>query len=587
MLVVVIGLLAVVICGRLIHLQGFRHVQFTKKVASQSVMREDIQPRPGDIFDRHGRLLASSVNTRSLYVVPSRIENPWQVSQKLSEVLQIDPDRLFERISINQSKQFAWVKRRLTLAEVDLVKGLELPSAIFGFRNEYLRRYPQGELGAQVIGLRNIDGIGQGGIEQSLDSTLRGKVGWRELIQDARGHVIDMQPSAELPPEPGQDVMLTLDTVIQLYTEQAIDELVKQFQPVSCCAVVLSPRTGEVLAMTSRPTFDPNFPDKVAPDAWKNRVVTDMYEPGSTFKPMVVAWALQQGLIQRDETFNCENGAYQMGRRLLHDHHPYGQLSLTDVLVKSSNIGMAKIGERLTNEGLYSLASNFGFGRKTGIELPSEETGLLRPIREWTSYSTGSIPMGQELSTTPIQMIAAFSALANGGRLVAPHLILRIGQEGQPQRAILSSDLIRADIADWLTQNVLTEVVRRGTGRKAQLGTYTVFGKTGTAQKIDPLTGQYSRHHNISSFICGGPAESPEALVLVTVDQPTQGGDGFGGTVAAPTAAKILESTLRQLQIPSVPTLRSAMKESHLPVKPRTPRWNVPAPSETRSHRRD
>ena len=552
-------LLGLAICGRLIQLQGFKHTQFSHKVARQSLVREDVLARPGDIFDRHGRLLATSINSRSLFLIPKQIENPRQVADQLGQALNLNPDQLFERIGLNQAKHFLWVKRRMSAVEVEKVKELRLPPQIFGFRDEYLRRYPQGAMAAQVLGLRDIDGHGRGGIEQSLNRTLAGRNGWRELIRDAQGRIIDVQPSAEEPPQPGEAVTLTLDAVIQLFTERALDEVVEQFQPHACCAVVLSAETGEVLAMASRPTFDPNTPEGAAAEAWKNRVITDIYEPGSTFKPCVVAWALEKQVVKRDDVFNCEQGEYRMGRRLLHDHHPYGDLSVTDILVKSSNIGMAKIGERLTNQGLYNAAISFGFGRPTGIELPAEEAGLVRPLKEWTSYSTGSIPMGQEISSTPLQIISAYSALANRGRLVSPHLVLRMGSDSSRPAPIIVSEVVQAEIAEWLTQQVLTEVIKRGTGRKAQGKAYEMFGKTGTAQKQDPQTGLYSKTLNISSFICGGPAEHPQALVLVTVDQPSRGGDGFGGTVAAPAAAKILEKTLQQQRVPSTTTIRSVL----------------------------
>lgn len=549
------------ICVRLIQLQGFKHTQFAARVVRQSLVREDVVARPGDIFDRHGRLLATSINSRSLFVIPRQIEEPRDVARKLAGALNLDGDQLVERIELNQAKHFLWIKRRLSATEVEKIKDLELPAETFGFRDEYLRQYPQGSLAAQVIGLRDIDGEGRGGVEQSLNATVAGRKGWRELIRDAQGRVIDVQPAAEEAPQPGLPVTLTLDAVIQLFTEQALDEVVTQFKPQACCAVVLAVETGEVLAMASRPTFDPNFPEAAAADAWKNRVITDIYEPGSTFKPCVVAWALQKQKLRHDDVFHCEQGEYRMGRRVLHDHHPYGELSVTDILVKSSNIGMAKIGERLTNDGLYAAAMSFGFGRRTGIELPMEEPGVVRPLAEWTSYSTGSIPMGQEISATPLQIISAYSALANRGRLISPHLVLRVGEEQSSPSPVIVSEVVQAEIADWLTRSVLTEVIKRGTGRKAVVKSYEIFGKTGTAQKLDPQTGLYSKALNISSFVCGGPADHPQALVLVTVDQPSGGGDGFGGTVAAPAAAKILEKTLQQLRVPAGTTIRSVLQK--------------------------
>ncbi len=431
--------------------------------------------------------------------------------------------------------------------------GLKLAKEMYGFRDEYLRQYPQGKMAVHVLGFRDIDGKGQGGIEQSFDEIIRGTDGTRVLVRDARGRVIDVQESIAKAPRHGRTVVLTLDAVIQLYAERELDRIVHDWQPKHAGAIVLDPHTGEILAMASRPTFDPNDPIDVPPAAWKNFNIASVYEPGSTFKPFIVAWTLKYGLIERDETIHCENGAYPMGRRLLHDHHPYGELSLTDILVKSSNIGMAKIGERLTNPKLSEAVTAFGFGQPTGIELPGEVAGLVRPLGDWDEYSTGSIPMGHELAVTPLQLIAAHAALASGGSLMRPHLVLRHtdavlpeGAASPPVRSEASvvSPVISSDIARWLVQGPMVEVVNRGTGRRAKLEDYTVFGKTGTAQKLDPETGGYSQDRDVCSFVCGVPADDPQLLVLIVVDEPTLGENHGGGTVAAPHAARLLKEAL-------------------------------------------
>jgi cell division protein FtsI (penicillin-binding protein 3) len=334
--------------------------------------------------------------------------------------------------------------------------------------------------------------------------------------------------------------------------------------------------------MASRPAFDPNDPSGAAANAWKNLNLVSMYEPGSTFKPFVVAWAIEHGLVRPDEEFDCEHGAWRMGRRILHDHHPYGVLNVTDVLVKSSNVGMAKIGQRLTNRGLYEAAVAFGFGRRTGVELPGELHGLLRPLEKWTSYSTGSIPMGQELAVTPLQLIAAHAALANGGTLMKPRIILSADQRGgaawavpttgsktlgiaHPAPAVVSQT-VSDEVARWIVRGPMREAVLRGTGRRAQIDGVTVFGKTGTAQKADPQTGGYSPTTHVCSFVGGAPAENPRVLVLVVIDEPTIGSDHTGGTVAAPVAGRILGGVLRQLEVPSsAAPARTARHETREP----------------------
>lgn len=550
MVVTIVGTAWLVLVGRLVQLQFWQQDELGERATRQRELVEEIAPRPGDIFDRQGRLLATSVMTQSLYVVPSRLSKPWVVAEQLAGALQMVPDDLFERLGRHADKHFLWVKRRLSDDEVEHIRALDLPDDIYGFRPEYRRVYPQGLLAAQVIGMRDVDGIGRGGIEESCDHTLKGTPGRRTLTRDARGRVIDITADPAHPLRDGQPVFLALDSVMQIFAETQLDQLMSEWKPESCCAIVLDPASGHVLAMASRPTIDPNHPEQASPEAWKNRAIADIYEPGSTFKPMIVAYGLDQQLIDRDDFFNCERGQYRMGRRVLHDHHGYGMLSLTDVLVKSSNIGMAKVGERLTNAGLHAAATRFGFGQPTGIALPGELGGILRPLDEWTTYSTGSIPMGHEIATTPLQLIRAHAALANGGRLVRPRLLL--GDLDPETAAIRRGDVqaVGRDAAEWVVSVPMKEVVTRGTGKKAQLKGYDVFGKTGTAQSLAP-TGGYRHGKYIASFVCGAPVDNPQFLVLVVVNQATVGGEAFGGRVAAPAAAEILRKALEYRHVPT------------------------------------
>jgi cell division protein FtsI/penicillin-binding protein 2 len=548
--------------GRLIQLHLTSGSEFERLARRQRIFRETVPARPGEVVDRHGHVFATSVSVRSVYIVPRQIREGWEVACRLGDALEIPPGHLFENIASHPQQQFLWVKRRITEEESDRVRRLKLPADTWGFRDEFLRHYPQGATAAQVIGLRDIDGRGQGGIEQSLDAVLRGRDGSRELVQDSRGRVIEIRDDSDTPPHHGQTVVLTLDAVIQVYAERALDGVIAQWKPQSACAIVLDPKTGDVLAMASRPTFDPNRPQEALPEAWKNRPIADMYEPGSTFKPFVVAWGLAQGSIRADDVFNCENGEYRMGSRVLHDHHKYGPLSAVDILVKSSNIGMAKIGQRLGNARLYQAAMAFGFGARTGIELPGELSGRVRPLKQWNSYSTGSVPMGQEIAATPLQIIAAYGALANGGTLMTPRLVVREADRGGSAGAEIVSPVVDRGIADWVRREALSAVVSRGTGKKAAISGYEIFGKTGTAQKLDPLTGQYSRELHVSSFVCGAPVADPRVLVMISVDQPSVSlnGEHFGGSVAAPAAGELLRHALERLKVPADETLlRSAM----------------------------
>jgi cell division protein FtsI (penicillin-binding protein 3) len=562
-IVLVLGTFGLALTARLVQLQVFDAARLGERANRQRSYVEVLPASPGDLLDREGRVLATTVKTPSLFLIPQDISELRPVALKLAPALKLDPNRLYDRLVKERGKRFVWIKRRLSPFEAEAVGKLKLPRGVWGFRDEYLRRYPQGSIAAHVMGLRDIDGKGRGGLEESLDPLLRGEDGRRTLIRDARGRVIDLADDGDIPPRRGADVRTTLDVVVQTYVERELDRLVVEWKPQGACAIVEDPASGEILAMASRPAFDPNDPETLSPVAWKNRAVAWMYEPGSTFKPFVVAGALERGLIGRDDEIDCGGGEMRLGARLLHDTHPYGRLSVTDVLVKSSNIGMSRIGARLSNEQLDMTILSFGFGRPTGSGLPGEIAGMLRPVKEWSSYSNASLSMGQELGVTPLQMICAHSALANGGTWISPKLVLSAsrgpdaagrwtaGSEAhmRPPASVVSKAADPA-VAKWLIEGPMTEVVRRGTGTRARLAGYTVFGKTGTAQKLDPESGTYSQTKYVGSFLCGAPAANPRVLVLVVVDEPTTNGTHYGGTVAAPAAAAILRQTLVHLHVP-------------------------------------
>lgn len=537
-----------ILAARLVQIQCLDQARFANRASKQRQFDERVAARPGDIYDRRGRLLATTTLSHSLYVDPSVLTDRVNAARQLAAALEFDAEQLAARLKRAGDRRFLWIKRRLSAAEVEAVRKLELPRNVWGLRPEYLRSYPQGPLAAHVLGLRDIDGRGRGGVEEWFDDQLRGTDGRRRLIRDARGYVIDVLDRAEEPAVDGVDITLTIDSVVQLFVERELDGVMDQWRPVSACAIVLDPQSGDVLALASRPGFDPNRPADVPDEAWKNTAIASTFEPGSTFKPSVVAWGLEQGLIATDDAFDCEQGAYRMGRRILHDHHPYGRLDLAGILIKSSNIGMAKIGERLGNSGLHAAAVSFGFGRPTGIELPGELPGTLRPLEDWTSYSTGSIPMGQELSATPLQVLISLATLANRGRAISPHLLNSVSGPQPAARDVVAKDIVSPAAANWIIKTALVGVVEHGTGKKARIDGVAVFGKTGTAQKIDPQTGRYSSTRHVSSFACGAPAEYPRAVVLVSVNEPSAGTSHYGGTVAAPAAATILRSTLNRLR---------------------------------------
>jgi cell division protein FtsI (penicillin-binding protein 3) len=556
-----------VLAARLVQLQYYDAPHFEQLSRRQHRVMETLPARPGNILDASGRPLATSVLVPSLYADPAMVRDPRELAAQLAGALRRDREELFHKLTESGRRRFVWVQRRLSEEEFEAVRALNLDPAEVGFRNEFRRFYPQGQLAVQLLGFRDIDGKGQGGIEEQFDNLLRGRDGRRLLIRDARGKTLAATAADSVrEPVPGRDLVLTLDAYVQTFAEHGLDELLQEWQAAGACAVVLDPRNGDVLAIANRPTLDPNAIGEHAADAWRNRAITDVYEPGSTFKPFVLSRAIDLGLMRTDEMLYCENGLYRMGGRLLHDHHPFGSLSLTDVIVRSSNIGMAKIGQRLGNENMHRAVVDFGFGRPTGIELPGEVRGKVRPLRQWTSYSTGSVPMGQEIGVTPLQLITAYAAIANGGQLLRPRLVrpdattnpwlpiekvsgIASADEGPTPEPVAHP--VRAETAAWMLDPVLKNVVEsdRGTGRRARIDGYTVFGKSGTAQKA--IGGRYSHRKYISSFLVGGPLPEPRALVLVMVDEPHGKAQPYGGLVAGPTAAKILQRTLHYLHVPT------------------------------------
>ncbi|QDT38027.1 peptidoglycan D,D-transpeptidase FtsI family protein [Stratiformator vulcanicus] len=555
----------VVLAGRLIQLQGFDRVALSQSAAEQRLLRHTIPARPGDILDRRGRLLVTSVREPSLYLVPRKIDDAAQFAARLATVLNRDQSDLEQEIRSHSERWFHWLERRMPEEVAEAVRNLDLPNGTWGIEREFRRRYPQGSQAVHLLGLRDIDNVGRGGIEQVYDRLIGGEDGELVALRDAHGRVIDIRHELGRKPVPGRSLVLTIDALIQLFTEEALDELEKDENPRGSAAIVLDPRTGEVLAIASRPVFDPENPSSISEGAWINRAVAAVMEPGSTVKPLFVAWALNRGVLQSDEIIDCENGSYRSGSRLLTDPVAHGRLSVTDVLVKSSNIGMAKIGERLGNDELFHAAAAFGFGRRTGSGLSGEVAGLLRPVSRWDHYSTGSVPMGQEFAVTPLQLAVAHAAIASDGVLKQPRFVKDVldpvrllpddsaaGNLSTP----VSSPVISSEIARWIRTEPMSGVVSRGTGRRAQIPGHELFGKTGTSQKYDPEAGRYSHERLVCSFVGGTPADEPEVLVLVMIDEP-QGENPSGGRTAAPVAKRILERTLPYLGIPPSPVKSS------------------------------
>lgn len=499
----------------------------------------------GRIYDRNGEILALSVPAKSVFASPSDIEKPAEVAGPLAAALSLDAPQIESRIRSRPESQFIWVKRLVTAEEEAAVRSMRMEGV--HLREEGRRFYPYGKMLAQVIGFAGIDQQGLSGAEFACESKLRGRDGYRVEYRDALARGI-ANPSLEfVPAQNGGHVVLTVDANIQDFLESAVEKCWESHRPKSVVAVVLDPRNGEVLAIAQRPTFDPSDYGRYGEESWRLRAVTDTFEPGSMFKPFVFSAALEERLVRLDETVYCEHGQYRVGNRLLHDHHSYGNLTALEVVSKSSNIGMAKIGRRLGPAVCRSYLEAFGFGRPSGLGFEGEAPGYLTPLSQWSHYTMSSVPMGHEVAVNAVQVAAAFSVFANGGWLMQPRVIRGVlSADGKPLekyvQPVVKCRVLSEETAKTMLETVLREVVTSGTGRLADLDNYSVAGKTGTAQKL--VDGTYSHSAYISSFICVGPVENPCATVLFVVDEPTSGPGRFGGSVAAPYAAEALEATL-------------------------------------------
>jgi len=461
-----------------------------------------------------------------------------------------------------RDKRFVWIARRLDAAAARAVRQADLPGV--GLLQEWQREYPHGTLAATVIGFRRTDGVAGGGLEAALDEHLHAEDGRRVALADARRRAVWPLADQSRPPHDGANVFLTIDVVIQRALAEAVGEAVRHHRAKWGTGVVVNPHTGEVLAMCSVPTFDPNAYRRTTPAQRTNRAISTPYEPGSVAKPLFAAAAVNAGLLRWDSRIFCENGLYRTrGGGVIRDHHSYGRLSLTDVVVKSSNVGMAKVGERLGNGRLHAVARRFGLGQRTGVGLGGESPGILRPRDDWDGYSTRRVPFGQEVSVTALQLTMAFASLVNGGELLRPRLVDRVvaadGTVVHRGRREVVRRTLRPDVSAAML-DVLRQVVERGTGKRCRLSRWTSFGKTGTAQIAG--RGGYVDGAYTASFVGGAPAGRPELLCTISIYWPREHGY-YGGTVAAPRVRRVLEQALAYR---GVPPDRTEVASGQLPV---------------------
>lgn len=544
---ILLGLGFLVVVARLFHLQVIRAPELAQQAGRQHQKMLTVEAGRGAIYDRNGKILAINMEVPSVFGVPKFIQNPRATAARLGPILKTDAKHLEARL--RSGRDFVWLERRLPPEQVEGLQGLSLAGV--GVVPEGRRFYPKGAMLSHVLGFANIDNLGLEGLELRYDPLLRGERGHLVVERDALGGAVFPRGLNYVAPSPGKDLVLTIDEVIQYIAEQELDEAVTRTRAASGIVIVVEPKTGALLALAVRPTFNPNEPREDA-NTWRNRAITDSYEPGSTFKLITAAAALEEKQFSPDEFIYAEEGRFVVDRTVVHDTHKHGWLTFSEVISKSSNIGIIKVAKSLGPETLAWYLNAFGFGQKTEVDLHGEVRGLTKEPHDWGRRTLASIAMGQEIGVTAMQLVMATSAIANGGWLMRPYVVSEIrastGDLVARFEPVARRRPISTETARTMTDIMRGVVMRGGTGTLAAVPGFNVAGKTGTAQKVDPLTGGYSATRVVSSFIGFLPAEDPRLTILVVVDEPKT--EQWGGTVAAPVFQRIAAQAVRHLGIP-------------------------------------
>ncbi len=544
---------------------------------NQYCVRVPLIPKRGVILDRTGSELAVSISTKSIFVQPARLKDPAKVAALLSRRLSFPLPEL--RKLIESERSFVWVRRQMVSSEADEAVKEVRDAFKTGKKNESMdwigtveepkRYYPNRELAASLLGFTNLDSAGIEGVELSMDNQLRGERSFVVCERDARGRIITPASAETEVDARGHSVMLTIDRNIQHVAETELKGAVDKYSARGGTALVMQPRTGELLAMATLPNYNPNAPMNAVPEARKNHGITDMMEPGSTFKVFTLASALEMGNVKATDKFFTENGAYRFAGRVIHDTHKRGWLDAAEILKYSSNVGAAKISEKMDADANYDMIRSFGFGTRTGVELKGEVSGLLPPKKGFRGISQANVSFGQGISVTPIQLVSAMASVINGGRIMKPYLVRevrdregRIVFRGEPKEL---RRVISPKTSEQMREMMSSVVEDDGTGDKARIKGFRVGGKTGTAQKVEVGTGKYSPTKRVSSFIGFLPVEDPQLLILVVLDEPK--GQVYGGTVAAPAFTQIAIKTAYYLGIrPTQPIVATAKGDGAKPA---------------------
>ena len=542
------------IAGRAFQLQVLQGERLMRLGERQHLKEWIVLPKRGALFDRAGEPLAVSMESQSVYARPHRIHDPEKLSQSLAQILKLRAADIKRKLT--SDKPFVWIKRQVSSPEAEKIQALNPPG--IGMFYEPHRHYPQGQLAGQVIGFVGRDSEGLEGLELKYNDYIRGEAGSSVTERDALGRRVLVQGVERLQIPPGSDVHLTLNTSIQHSAEKELEAAIVKYRAKAGVAIVMEPFTGEVLALANYPAFDPNNYSKQSADQRRNRAVTDSFEPGSTFKTILAAAALEEGVVGKEDLFYCEMGKYPYAGKIIHDTHPHGWLTFSKILQVSSNIGFTKVAEKLKKDRYFKYIEKFGFGQVSGIDVPGEVPGLLRKPETWSTVDLATHAFGQGISTTPLQMVTAYAAIANGGFLMRPYVSRRVIS---PQGKVLLENqphMVRRVISE-MTSKSLASMLRDatnegGTGMMANVDGFEVAGKTGTAQKADPVHGGYAAKKRVASFVGFVPANDPRLVALVLIDEPEV--NVYGGVVAAPVFRNIAQAALRHLAVaPQRPAL--------------------------------
>ena len=539
-------LFGAVLVLRLVQIQVWGGASYLERANDQHKKSVVLDARRGRIFDRNGREIATNLKTISLFVTDNaEVKNPRTVARILSRMTEIDESDLLK--TLVGRRRFAWLARKL---DYDVVRssGKENPPGVQNLV-EMKRYYPLGTVGCQILGYTDIDNIGIEGGELGLDHHLRAQSGIMVSEVDALGRFLAERGEVLTPPEDGSDVTLTIDADYQWIVEDELLSTVEEFGARAGVAVLMNPRTGEILAMANVPLFDPNHPGDHKPEKRRNRAITDMFEPGSTFKLVAAAAAIDQGIVRPEDEIFCENGRIAVHGGFIRDSHPHGLLTFKQVIEESSNIGAIKVARRLGADRLYEYANRFGFDSRTGIELPGEARGLIRQPSAWSKRSLETIAIGQEVLVTPLQLALAYAAVANDGILMKPKIIKSVSGPGGAGPVEIPRRRGRRVIKESTSRtmvDLLKGVVTHGTGKSAALPGYDIAGKTGTAQQVAEGKIGYESGAYVSSFVGFLPADDPRLLCLVAIDRPT--GTHWASAVASPTFRRIMQRVLTRRQ---------------------------------------